>query len=397
MDTELLRQASEQFPTPLYLYDEDTFAHRFHVTAELLTDPIELTYSMKANPFVVKQASEMAEHIEVCSYGEFRICKALHIPAEKLLISGVLKKEDEFMEIAVYGRDKAVYTAESPMQFALIEEAGRKYGITLPVLLRLTSGNQFGMDETDITDLVSGRGRYPHTQIIGLHFFSGTKKKNLKKTARELQKLDLFTQELYDKTGFSVQMIEYGTGFSAPYFEKETQTVTPDLMRDFLGLVRAMHYKGKLSVEMGRALAYDCGFYLTKVLDRKKSGSAVYCIVDGGIHQVNYDGQMRGMFVPLTELLKNSSEETQKEDGTTCMICGSLCTVNDVLIADYKKSIPSVGDVLIFKNVGAYSVNEGMSTFLSHELPQIVLYNEKDGFRTARKQLSGWDLNLSRC
>lgn len=397
MNTELLRQAAEQFPTPLYIYDEDKFAHRFRVTDALLSDRIGLTYSMKANPFVVKEASGMAQHIEVCSYGEFKICEALHIPAEKLLISGVLKKESDFMEIAAYGGDRALYTAESPMQLKLIERAGERYGITLPVLLRLTSGNQFGMDASDILSLAAGRGRFPHTQIIGLHFFSGTRKKNLKKTARELQKLDLFIQELYDKTGFSVQMIEYGTGFSAPYFENEKQTVTPAFMEEFRSLVSAMHYKGKMTVEMGRALAYDCGFYLTRVLDRKRSGSAVYCIVDGGIHQVNYDGQMHGMLSPLTELLRNTPEETKKEDGTTCMICGSLCTVNDVLIADYKDGIPSVGDVLVFKNAGAYSVNEGMSTFLSHELPQIVLYTERDGFRTARKELPGWDLNLSRC
>lgn len=45
---------------------------------------------------------------------------------------------------------------------------------------------------------------------------------------------------------------------------------------------------------------------------------------------------------------------------------------------------PQKGDILIFERTGAYSVMEGMSLFLSRELPQVILYGEADGFHVAR-------------
>ncbi len=41
--------------------------------------------------------------------------------------------------------------------------------------------------------------------------------------------------------------------------------------------------KGHVTVELGRALAAMCGYYLTKVEDTKTSDGIHYCIVDGGL------------------------------------------------------------------------------------------------------------------
>jgi diaminopimelate decarboxylase len=65
-------------------------------------------------------------------------------------------------------------------------------------------------------------------------------------------------------------------------------------------------------------------------------------------------------------------------------VCGSLCTVNDVLVKQYPFHGLVTGDKLIFEKTGAYSVTEGISLFLSRELPQVLLYSEKDNLRQAR-------------
>ena len=46
-----------------------------------------------------------------------------------------------------------------------------------------------------------------------------------------------------------------------------------------------------------------------------------------------------------------------------------------------------VGDVLVFCRTGAYSCMEGISTFLSREMPLIAEYSEKEGLRILREQL----------
>lgn len=75
------------------------------------------------------------------------------------------------------------------------------------------------------------------------------------------------------------------------------------------------------------------------------------------------------------------------------MVCGSLCTGNDVLMADLTCKELALGDYLIFERVGAYSVYEGMSLFLSHELPTVFSYSVKNGLQQMRRRIESYPLN----
>ena len=60
-------------------------------------------------------------------------------------------------------------------------------------------------------------------------------------------------------------------------------------------------------------------------------------------------------------------------------ICGSLCTVADVIVKNLPIGKPESGDMIIFYNIGAYSVTEGIYLFLSRKMPKIIAYSEKEG------------------
>ena len=94
MELSKIKEAAERFGTPLYLFDLDCIRERVQSFRDAFEGEIELTYSMKTNPFLTLEMSKQVERIEVCSMGEFRICRDLAIPAEKLYISGVLKIRD---------------------------------------------------------------------------------------------------------------------------------------------------------------------------------------------------------------------------------------------------------------------------------------------------------------
>ncbi|MBQ8986185.1 MAG: diaminopimelate decarboxylase, partial [Lachnospiraceae bacterium] len=113
MELSKIKEAAERFGTPLYLFDLDCIRDRVQRFRDAFHGEIGLTYSMKTNPFLTLEMARQVERIEVCSMGEFRICRDLAIPAEKLYISGVLKIREDLMEILAYGQDAARYTAES--------------------------------------------------------------------------------------------------------------------------------------------------------------------------------------------------------------------------------------------------------------------------------------------
>ena len=173
---------------------------------------------------------------------------------------------------------------------------------TLRVYPRLTNDSQFGMDEDTILGLIKNRVDYPHIEFAGIHFFSGTQKKKLKKHEKELAMLDAFFERLSAEANFEVPELEYGTGFAVSYFEdqkkKEEDLRDPEHLEMFRQMVQDMKWKGIVTIEMGRAYAAECGCYVTTALDIKENNGNAICLVDGGIHQLNYDGQIKGMYRP---------------------------------------------------------------------------------------------------
>ena len=94
MKHEQLEYASLRYRTPLYIFDTDILREEVKRFRKNLGKEIGICYAMKANAFLTEQMSEMTDRIEICSMGEFKICRELKIPYEKMLISGVMKRKE---------------------------------------------------------------------------------------------------------------------------------------------------------------------------------------------------------------------------------------------------------------------------------------------------------------
>ena len=78
------------------------------------------------------------------------------------------------------------YTAESVAQLKLVERCATELEKQVELILRVTSGNQFGMSEEDVISCIREKETYPHVQLMGLQYFTGTQKKGMKKIAGEV-------------------------------------------------------------------------------------------------------------------------------------------------------------------------------------------------------------------
>lgn len=390
MTKEVYYEAIRNFQSPLYIYDLDAATAEVERFQSCFEDKIHLCFAMKANPFIVSHMAQLVDKIEVCSFGEFLICEKLQIPPKKMLISGVLKEIKDLPHILSYCQDESIYTVESAEQFYYLAKWSSKNEKHLQVYIRLTSGNQFGVDESVFMDLIRTLPDYPFLHVTGIHYFTGTQKRQVKTVEKELLKIDAFLEKVKEETGHEMEHFEYGPGIGVSYFEgKDVPLHEDDSLLELKEIVSNLNFKGEVTFEMGRALSARCGVYITQVCDQKTNMGVNYCIVNGGMHQMNYDGQIKGMYHPFIDVLSEKHKVSEKE----WTICGSLCTFNDVLTSEIPLGEISIGDYLVFKNAGAYSVMEGMALFLSHELPAVALYSKEDGLQLARAMQSTFQLN----
>ena len=366
-----LGKIADKYGTPTFLFDTDALKARMNEIKKIVGDAVHLCYSIKANPFLVPAMLECVEKLEVCSPGELCICDRLQVGADKIIYSGVSKREEDIEEALDYGA--AVYTAESINQVERLNVAAGKRGVVIPVILRLSSGSQFGMSKEDLCHVIEHRTDFKGLNMEGIHYFAGTQRKKLTEQKNELEMLIALIAELRERYGYDVKKLEYGPGLPVPYFRNEEFSDTLAPLREIVPVLQKVAENVELTIEMGRFYVTECGYYLTRVVDQKSNQGTNFAIIDGGMNHLNYLGQMMGMKVPVICHLKRS----QSAEHAEWCLCGSLCTTADVVVRQVSFDGLAEGDILVFSNVGAYSVTEGIYLFLSRTMPRIVLY--KDG------------------
>ena len=383
-------------PTPSYVFDLDKMKGFVKKVQSCLGESVQLCYAMKANPFLTGPMMEVVSSFEVCSPGEFRICERVGVPMERIVLSGVYKNpEDVEYVLSAYG-GRGMYTVESLQHLQILNDTAVKLGMKIAVLIRVTSGNQFGVDEEDIRKMVSDRGNYPGIEIEGLQFYLGTQKRELSQMKTELEHLDEFIGELKEVNGFETRVLEYGPGFFVPYFKKDKSGDVEDVLGEFKELLECLKFKGKVVLEMGRFLAATCGYYVTSIVDMKVNKDQPYVIMDGGINHLNYYGQVMAMKQPYCVQLDAEGNEKTEGEAEAWNLCGALCTVSDVVVKRFPLHKPQIHDILVFERVGAYSVTEGIYLFLSRPLPRIYFWTEEGGLRMVREGVHTDLLNSER-
>ena len=401
--------------TPYYVFDTDEFAKRAAMIRAALDCKggrrIPLCFSIKANPFLLHRLPEGLDHVEVCSPGELEICIALGVKPESIIYSGVMKEKCDIERAVSYGA--GILTCESIRHAALISEVmlecipegaheARFVETKAQVILRLTSGNQFGMSLDDIEYILSHPDEFKGISVMGLHYYSGTQK-SLRKINKDLEKIKSALTMLKDKYSFEPQLVEYGPGLCVEYFEDDWQEREKQALDEAAEALREFAEEYPLGIEMGRFLAASCGKYYTQVKDLKSTGHANYAILDGGIHHLNYFGQRMAMQVPPIRVYGGEVSENEEKPGVELTqmpdadytLCGSLCTVADVLVREVKLKKLELGDILEFAHCGAYSVTEAPALFLSRQLPAIYAYSKECGYECLREHIPAAEINLA--
>lgn len=389
MDKQKLAAIAQEFGTPSFVFDESALAKRMREIKAIVGESVHLCYSIKANPFLIPAMRNLVELLEVCSPGELEICESLNVDPKTVLFSGVNKTLSDIEHAMDAGVIR--FTAESPLHIRLLEQAAAARDAVYPVVLRLTAGTQFGMDESDLLLAIENRASYPHLRFEGIHYFSGTQRAKLDKDQRkELVMLGEFMDKLERDYNFVCEKIEYGPGLFFPYFTHEDHSDTLAPIRELAPDLQNLAERCELTIEMGRFFASECGTYLTEVIDTKVNCGSHFAILDGGMHHVNYLGGMMGMRVPvITHIAGPAHTDETVADWS---LCGSLCTTADVLVRKIALSGLAMGDVLAFHNIGAYSVTEGPALFLSRNMPRIILAGD-NGARLVRDTIHSSAIN----
>ena len=384
------RLGGDDAALPAYLYDLDRLAAYVAGIRAAIPSGIEVFYAVKANPdpALLRVVALHADGLEVSSGGELRHA-AKAVPGCRLAFGGPGKTTAELASAISAGTFR--FHVESPQELYLLSAAAKAAGRVADILLRvnlpadaapgsalpdegsgLVMGGRpapFGMDP-DLLDHCAqwlSADRSGHVRLRGLHahLASGLDADALLGTAAALLG---FGREWCARHGVGRPEFNLGGGMAVDYRKPETAF---DWARYGRGLALASRPGEILRIEPGRAMTAYCGWYVTRVLEVKRSHGEAFAVVAGGTHHLRTPAA-KGHDQPFAVMPVDAWPHAWPRSGVTAepvTIVGQLCTPKDVLARRVTVARLRAGDLVSFGLAGAYAWNISHHGFLMHPPP----------------------------
>lgn len=369
----------ERFDAPFFFYDLDSLKKHLESMANNLHPDIKLWYACKANPMsaILKVLRNLGFGIDVASTGELHQVLNTGIVSENILATGPGKSKEYLRHLVKNGVKTIVL--ESQNQAYWLNEVAQEEQTKVDCLIRV----QLDWDEgksvlggDDITPFgISSEewksfdlARCPSLNFKGFHVFQWGNILDLSQLEYIWRRIIVEMQKLSQDLAIPIDILDLGGGIGIPYNFQDQGISFPDVHK-LLVQLKNDYGLSKIWMELGRYTVGECGFYFSKVLDKKIARGRDILVTEGGINHIAR--------VALTkQAFPASCYRESKAAVTLYHIHGPLCTALDALGTAKLPQDIDIDDWVVFHKAGAYGFTESMPFFLCHKLPgEVVYYN----------------------
>ena len=354
-----LKKAAVNFGTPLYVYDLSIIESQYRKLQNAFKnlDNYKIHFAAKSlsNISVLKFIKNLEIGLDAVSIEEVKIGIKCGFKKHEILFTPNGVNFSEIKEVKSLGVKINLDSLES------IKDFSENYPND-PISIRINPGiyaggnekisvghsnSKFGIPEEFINDLIK-MDEENRINVTGLHIHTGsdiTKNNEFEKGIKKIFSI---------ATKFkNIESIDLGGGIKIPYFSGDTETN----LNDYAKAVEEEHNKFKnntgkklkIIFEPGKFLVSDSGYFITSVNYIKKSQNNNFIQVNSGFNHF----LRPTLYNSYHEVINLSNPNDKKEE---CTIVGYICE-KDTLAEKRMISKISKGDLLCFKNAGAYGYN----------------------------------------
>lgn len=372
-------QLTEKYGLPLYVYDFDLIERQFNRLREAFDVPqLKLDYACKAlsNINVLKFIRKLGGNLDTVSIEEAKIgLKAGFLPEQIMFTPNGVSWEE--LEAAA-----ALGVRINIDNLPMLEKFGQTFP-DIPVCIRINphimaGGNikisvghidsKFGISYQQLDEIqavVAATGM----RINGIHMHKGSDIADSDAFIRGADLLLNFAKNFPD-----LEFMDFGGGFKVPYKPTDKGVELEELGKALSARFRSFcsEYGKELTLvfEPGKFLVSEAGFFLAGVNVVKQTPSTTFAFVDTGLNHL-----IRPMFYDAYHHILNLSNPVAEPENYD--VVGYICET-DTLGANRMISKIRPGDVLCFRNAGAYGFMMS-SNYNSRLRPaEVMLYKGKD-------------------
>jgi len=396
---------TEEFGTPLYLFDESTLRHRCREFKDVFCKYYPDTLVIYASKAFLNRAlalifKEEGLGLDVVSEGELSIAHSVDFPLDKVYFHGNNKTPEELNLALDLGVGRIV--VDNFYELEILNGLVKERGMRQDILLRLTPGVDPHTHQYTTTGTIESKFGFPlatgqaeeavnqalsasNLNFLGFHFHLGSPVPEIQPYELAIEIVVRFAREMNRKFGFDLSEFDIGGGFAVPYTLDSKVPTIADYARAVTGKLNSLVSELGLShprliMEPGRAIVGQAGVALYKVgVIKEIPGIKKYVCVDGGMSD-NIRPALYG--AKYEALVANKASEAEREVVT---IAGKLCESGDILTNDINLASVHPGDIIAIPVCGAYSIPMA-SNYNVMPRPAIVMVKESRAHLIRRRE-----------
>ncbi|WP_067146008.1 diaminopimelate decarboxylase [Pseudotamlana agarivorans] len=378
LDSQLLKIA-EDFGSPVYVYDAEKIEFQYHRLTNAFKNvkKLKLNYAVKAlsNISILKLFKSLGSGIDTVSIQEVQLGLAAGFLPEQIIFTPNGVSLSEIEEAAKLGVKINIDN------LSILEQFGTKHP-NVPVCIRINPHVMAGGNANISVGHIDSKfgisiHQIPHIlriventkmHINGIHMHTGSDILDIE--------VFLYASEILFETAKQfkgLDFIDFGSGFKVPYkagdIETNIEELGEKLSARFNDFCKEYGKDLTLAFEPGKFLVSESGSFLTHVNAVKQTTSTVFAQVDSGFNHL-----IRPMLYGSHHDIVNISNPNGRERFYT--VVGYICET-DTFGNNRRINEITEGDVLCFRNAGAYCFSMASNYNSRFKPAEVLWYNNE--------------------
>jgi diaminopimelate decarboxylase len=387
-----VEQIVKQYGTPCYVYSRATLERHWRAFDSAFgAHPHLICYAVKANSNIalLNLLARLGSGFDIVSLGEMqRVIAAGGVP-EKIVFSGVGKREDEI--IAALKAGIRCFNIEVAGELDRINRLAGQLGVIAPVSFRvnpdvdanthpyISTGlkeNKFGIAFEQALGEYRRAAEMPNIRIIGIDCHIGSQLTDSRPFLDALERILELVSAL-KAAGIELHHLDLGGGLGIRY--KDEQPPAPaDYIQAILQRLGKTDFE--ILLEPGRAIVGNAGILLTRVEYLKTTDHKNFAIVDAAMNDL-VRPSLYSAWQNIIPVQLNSEAEEQVWD-----IVGPVCETGDFLGKGRPLRLCE-NDLLAIRSSGAYGFSMSSNYNSRPRAAEVLVDGERTHLIRARESI----------
>jgi diaminopimelate decarboxylase len=374
-----LTEIAKEFGAPVYVYDGNTIVNQYNTLKQAFAPiDIKVKYACKAlnNTAILKLLKKQGCGLDTVSINEVLLGLRAGFEPKDIIFTPNCVSIEEIQEAVNLGVHINIDN------ISILEQFGTIYGNSVPCCIRinphiLAGGNtkistghidsKFGISVYQLRHVVRVV-KSANIKVNGLHMHTGS---DILDAGVFLEGAEILFDAAKDFP--DLEFVDFGSGFKVAYKEGDITTDIQELgaalSARFLEFCESYGKNLELWFEPGKYLVSESGYFLVKVNVLKQTTATVFVGVDSGLNHL-----IRPMLYDSYHHIVNLSNPEGKQRIYT--VVGYICET-DTFGWDRKINEVHEGDILCFKNAGAYGITMSSNYNARFRPAEVLIYNSK--------------------